>query len=137
MTKNLVQNRSRFYYFFLIGFVITIGLFSRSGITPSAINPYLGDFLYAVMMFLIVGFLSPSSTTLKIALISIGICFLIELLQLSNHSLLVDIRSGKIGALILGRGFLWSDLISYFFGTFFGMTSEILIFKMIDNSSKE
>jgi len=55
-------------------------------------------------------------------------CYFIEVSQL-YHSIWIDIiRDTRIGGLILGRGFLWSDLISYSIGVALGAKLERLIF---------
>lgn len=107
----------------LIIITIILGLISRAKTIPVIIYPYLGDYLYALMCFLIVGFLYNKSKSLKIVLISILLCYLIEVFQLYQADWINNIRSHKLGGLILGYGFLWSDIVSYTLG---GMTGFIL-----------
>ncbi len=115
--------RSRKYYLLFILTTIALGLLSRTAIIPDFIYPYLGDYLYAVMYFFIFGMLFPRKSSLRIAIYSILFCYLIELTQLSQASWLNQIRSYKIGALVLGHGFLWSDIISYTLG---GITALVI-----------
>lgn len=124
------MNRNRILYLILIISTIAIGLLSRTtGLTPKLIYPYLGDFLYAVMCFFIVGFLFPKTPSFKVAVISILICFAIECFQLYQADWIVNIRNTRIGALILGSGFLWSDMLSYTFGGFLGYVLEYFIYQ--------
>lgn len=51
-----------------------------------------------------------------LVIIALTFCFAIECSQLSSHPVLVEARSHRLGALILGHGFLWIDLIRYTFG---------------------
>ena len=122
-------NRSRLTYFFIIIFTIILGLLSRTSLTPAFIYPYLGDYLYALLYFFIIGFLFPQMKPLKVAIISIIICYLIESLQLYQADWINNIRSYKLGGLILGYGFLWSDIISYTLGGITGFVLENLFYR--------
>jgi hypothetical protein len=42
-----------------------------------------------------------------------AVCLLVEVSQLSSADWLVGLRSTRLGALVLGRGFVWSDLLCY------------------------
>jgi len=117
------MRRNRKIYLGLIIVTVILGLLSRTSITPKFIYPYVGDFLYALMFFFIVGFLFPNMKPLKAALTSISICYAIELLQLYQAEWINNIRSNRLGGLILGFGFLWSDIISYTLG---GLTGFLL-----------
>jgi len=122
-------NRNRIIYALFIIVIIGIGLVSRADFIPKLIYPYLGDVLYALMIYFIIGFLFPRFRSLKVALISIVICFIIELSQLFEPDWIIEIRRNKLGGLILGYGFLWSDLISYIIGGVMGLGLEYLAFK--------
>ncbi len=80
------------------------------------IPPIVGDILYAVMMFLIIRFLLINSKLQQIAIISLSICYCIELAQLYQATWITQIRNTTPGALVLGRGFLWSDMLAYTIG---------------------
>ncbi|MBC8985027.1 DUF2809 domain-containing protein [Pedobacter sp. N36a] len=94
--------------------VIIAGLLSRK---TTLIPAIIGDALYAVMIFLMVKFLLIHADYRKIGLISLSICFLIEFSQLYNAPWINQIRNNTFGALVLGRGFLWTDLLAYTAGT--------------------
>jgi len=128
---NQAMKRKRKTYFLLIISTIVFGLLSRKALPPSFIDPYLGDFLYALMFFFIVGFLFPTMKSLKVVLISIAICYFIEGLQLYQADWINQLRSYKLGGLILGYGFLWSDILSYTFGGLFGYFFEFFYKKYI------
>ena len=122
-------NRNRIIYSLLIIIIIIIGLISRADFIPALIYPYLGDVLYTLMIYFIIGFLFPRFHSLKVALISIIFCFIIELSQLYEPDWIIEIRRNKLGGLILGYGFLWSDLISYVIGGLIGFGIEYFAFK--------
>ncbi|MEO1437685.1 MAG: DUF2809 domain-containing protein [Bacteroidota bacterium] len=116
MKKSTKQLRIK--YLFAIMITIGVGLFSRKPFIPELIYPYLGDVLYAVMFYFIVAFWIPNASIFNKLLWSIGICFAIESSQLIQSNWLNQIRQTQIGGLILGFGFLWSDLLSYTLGGF-------------------
>jgi hypothetical protein len=109
--------RDRFSYGVIIVFLIFFGLFSRSGHFPEGvIKTYSGDTIWAMMTYGIFAFLKTKSSASKIFFASLSFCFFIEFSQL-YHSPTIDlIRKNNFAALILGRGFLWSDLACYFLG---------------------
>jgi len=81
------------------------------------------------MFFFIVGAILPVLDSDKTAFISTTICFLIELSQLSQAAWLTSLRSYRLGGLILGFGFLWSDLVCYVIGAALGLAVERLILR--------
>ncbi len=125
----MMIKRNRILYFFLIISTIGLGLASRADFIPKLIYPFLGDILYSLMIFFIIGFIFTDFSSLKIALISIGVCYIIELSQFYEANWILEIRNNKLGGLLLGYGFLWSDLISYLVGGALGFCLEFFIFK--------
>ena len=89
----------------------------------------MGDLLYALMIFFGFGFLFLKIPTIKIAALALGFCFVIEISQLYHAPWIDTIRHTRIGGLVLGFGFLWSDLVCYFTGVSFGFIIE----KMMSN----
>lgn len=116
--------KKRIYYLPIIAFVIILGLLSRK---IDFVPFIVGDLLYAVMIYFIVRFLFVKSSVLKIAFSALIICFSIEFLQLCQADWLVEIRSSTLGHLVLGQGFLWSDLLAYSFGICISCFFEKLI----------
>lgn len=103
----------RIRYFLIICFIIILGLLSRK---VDFLPLFIGDILYAVMIYFIIRFLFLKSPSKNIVIISILICYTIEFLQLYQADWIVGIRNTTLGHLILGQGFLWSDLLAYIFG---------------------
>ncbi|KGK87009.1 DUF2809 domain-containing protein [Clostridium sp. HMP27] len=126
------NKRNRLLYGFIIIIVIALGLLSRKmdNIIPDFLNTYLGDALWALMVFFIFGFIFRDSETKKIALIGILFCYLIELSQLYHANWIDSIRKTTLGGLVLGYGFLWSDLLAYAIGIGIGITIEIFLSKL-------
>lgn len=120
------MKRNRILYFFLIISTIIIGLASRkySSHLPEIINLGLGDALWAVMMYFIMGFFFPRFSVQKLAFLSLSICFLIEFSQLLQEDWIIALRNNRFGLLVLGKGFLWSDLVAYSIGIGLSIATE-------------
>lgn len=125
----MIIKRNRILYFFLIIATVGLGLTSRADFIPKLIYPFLGDILYSLMIFFIIGFIFKNFSSFKIALICIGICYIIELSQFYEANWIVEIRNTKLGGLLLGYGYLWSDLVSYLVGAALGFSLEFFLLK--------
>lgn len=64
----------------------------------------------------IVSFIVVHKNKYTRAYMALFICFSIEFLQLYNSEWIVAVRQTLPGKLILGSGFLWSDLLAYIIG---------------------
>jgi len=102
----------------VIVITIAVGLFVRlkKQWFPDIVNLYLGDVLYAFMMYYIVSFIAMYKAIKIKAIAALLICFAIELFQLYQAEWINVIRQTLPGRLILGSGFLWSDLLAYYIG---------------------
>jgi len=120
------KNRRRFVYFLLILLVITLGLSSRyfANYLPVWNKLYVGDSLWALMVFFMMGFLFKARTTFWVAVIALVFSYLIEFSQLYQATWINSLRANRIGGLVLGYGFLWSDLLCYTVGIAFGIMIE-------------
>jgi hypothetical protein len=79
------------------------------------------------MIFFLVGLFFPTMHSLKLTFLAIIICFLIELSQLYQADWINAIRNMRLGGLLLGFGFLWSDMASYLMGGLLGFTIEKIL----------
>lgn len=131
-----VNKRNRITYAIAIVITILLGLASRhyQNIMPKWIGNYAGDVLWALMVFLGMGFLFRAWSTLRVATIAIIFSFCIEISQLYHSPWIDAIRRTRIGALVLGFGFIWSDLFCYIIGIVFGVLIERL-YKSIKGST--
>lgn len=100
----------RLIYLFLFLFVIFLGIFSRK---IAFIPLFLGDLLYAVMIYLLIRIVLVNKKAFIIVLLSLLTCYTIELLQLYQAEWIVTLRKTLFGRYVLGQGFLWSDLVAY------------------------
>ena len=125
------MTRSRFLYAIIIVIVILSGLASRhlANLLPEWNKLYLGDALWALMVFFMVGWLFPRNSTVWVALGALVFSYTIEFSQL-YHSVWIDtLRYSRLGGLILGYGFLWSDLVCYTAGIAVGLLLEMFVLK--------
>lgn len=112
------MRRSRVIYLILIILTIVLGLASRlyGMYLPDFIAKYSGDVLWAIMVYLIFSFIFKNASIIKIILISLIFSYGIEISQLYQGNYINSIRSTTLGGLILGHGFLFSDIICYTIG---------------------
>ncbi|HDX9578721.1 TPA: DUF2809 domain-containing protein [Bacillus pseudomycoides] len=124
----MTYKRNRLLYAIMTIIVIVLGLTSRkmAHVLPHILNTYLGDALWALMIFIGFGFIFNRAHTKVVALFSILFCYIIEFSQLYHASWIDHIRETTLGGLILGYGFLWSDLLAYAVGIGVGVIGEIL-----------
>ena len=78
---------------------------------------YAGDVLWAAMIYWGFKFLFAQEPK-RTAFYALIFCFLIELSQLYHAPWIDQIRNNRLGGLVLGFGFLWSDLVCYLVGVF-------------------
>jgi hypothetical protein len=124
------MTKPRFTYFCSILFIVLLGIASRAF---SSIPLFVGDFLYAVMMYFIVRFLLPNKKSSSVFFIALLLCFAIELQQTLDFSWLVSIRKTVIGHYALGEGFLWSDLFYYTLGVRMAAVTDVFMINKIKN----
>ena len=108
--------RPRVRYLLAAPAVFALGLASRLPAAPELIRTWAGDPLYAVLIYVLVRFLAPGSHLLGSALVAWLTCVAVEVSQLWHPAWLDAVRATRLGALVLGRGFLWSDLAAYAVG---------------------
>lgn len=125
----MLVKRNPFTYLFLVTTVMILGIGTRrfSVYFPYWINVYLGDALWALMIFFLLGLLFRTKATRWVAAGALLFSFFIEISQLYHSQWIDSLRQTRIGGLVLGYGFLWSDLVSYTVGIGFGVLIERLM----------
>jgi Protein of unknown function (DUF2809) len=118
----------------MIALVSALGIGSRhyAQALPEFIAAYAGDTLWALAAFLAFGLVLPRQSTWTVAVLAIAFSVLIEVSQLYHAPWIDSIRQTTLGGLILGFGFLWSDLACYAAGVGLGDILE-LIFLAVRN----
>ena len=115
----------------LICVIIILGLLSRRF---NVIPLWVGDVLWATMIYFIARFCVPKASIMKIVLISILITYLVEFSQLYKAEWIDNLRHTFLGRMILGETFLWADLLSYTAGILIGVVIEFVAVKPISNN---
>ena len=135
------MKRNKLLYLLLTIIVMLLGLLSRKieGL-PEIISLYSGDILWALMVFLLFAFLFNKKSTIFIISLAIIFSYSIEISQLYHAPWIDSIRNTTLGGLILGFGFLWSDLVCYTIGIIIGIIIDIIInktnIKVINNEER-
>ncbi|MBX9189113.1 DUF2809 domain-containing protein [Bacteroides sp. K03] len=108
----------RFCYLALWVLIVILGLGSRTygDYLPSFVATYAGDTLWAAMVYWGISFLFPLTRLLRRVTIALLFSYCIEVSQLYQSDWINAIRGTTLGALILGHGFLWSDMLCYTIG---------------------
>ncbi|MFT5130988.1 MAG: hypothetical protein ACI8W8_004621 [Rhodothermales bacterium] len=122
------MRRHRPTYAGLIVLMVILGLASRSPMAellPKFVGTYAGDTLWALMIFLLLGFVWREASTAKLATAAMAFAFGIELSQLYQADWINAIRDTRLGGLVLGFGFKWSDLLCYTLGCGLGVCCEL------------
>lgn len=121
----------RILYAILILATLFAGLASRQydELFPSWINIGLGDALWALLVFWVFAFLAPISKPRALFSFTLLFSFAVEASQLYQAPWINEIRATTLGALILGHGFLWTDLLAYTIGASFGGLMDHLLIK--------
>jgi len=127
----MTDKRNRLVYSLLAVITILSGLASRqfAACLPQWVESYPGDALWALMVFLLVGFWFHRKSTLWVALAALAFSYCIEISQLYHAPWIDAIRANRLGGLVLGFGFLWSDLVCYTVGVGFGVVMEKIFLK--------
>jgi len=101
----------------LIGTVV-LGLASRRypTVLPAFVATYAGDVLWASMVFWLLTLVRPSGEGRHLAAITVVIAVAVETSQRYHAPWLDAWRASRLGALVLGQGFLWSDIACYLVG---------------------
>ena len=122
------MKRNRIVYLGLTILVMILGLLSRKiNSLPYILEKYSGDCLWALMIFLLFAFVFNKKDIKFITILSLLFCYGIEISQLYHAPWIDAIRNTTLGGLILGFGFLWSDILCYTIGIIVGVVLDRII----------
>ena len=120
----MTPRTSRLPYFLSLIITIILGLLSR---IISALPLWIGDSLWAVAVYLGFRLFFTSKKPEATALIATLVSFVVECSQMIRWAPLDKLRATTIGHLLLGQGFLLSDLAAYLLGISLIYTLDILV----------
>lgn len=118
-----MPKKHHFFYLTLIVCTIILGILSR---IITGIPTFIGDILYASMIYFGMRFLFATTNIQKIAFFALVFCFCIEFQQLYRAEWILEIRRTLLGHYILGQDFFCWDLVYYCIG--------ILVAYLIDST---
>ena len=118
--------RARIAYLLFASVVMLLGLASRHyrEQLSAFVGDYSGDTLWALMLYLLVSVFLAGRPLATRAVTSLIIAFLVEFSQLYHAPWIDSIRQTTLGGLVLGFGFLWTDLVCYAIGVATGAVAE-------------
>ena len=118
--------RLRLIYLTLIPIIIVSAFATRSGAAwiPGFVAEYGGDTLWALMVFLVLRVIVPRWPRPRCVLVTLAISYLVEISQLYHAPWIDNIRSYRLGVILLGDTFVWSDLVCYTVGVLTGALAE-------------
>ena len=120
------MQKLRLIYLALVPLVIVTALATRSGSpwVPAFVVEYGGDTLWAWMVFMVIRLVGIRWAIWKSAALALTIAYCCETSQLYHAPWIDTIRSYRLGVLLLGNCFVWSDLVCYTVGILAGAFAE-------------
>jgi len=110
--------KQRFIYMATTCIILVAGLSTRmfANNLPDFLAEHFGDALWAAMVYCLFRVILVKKPIEWSLLLSITFCIVIEVSQLYQANWINAIRGNVIGGLILGKGFLYIDLVRYAIG---------------------
>lgn len=123
------MTKKRLIYIILTIVTMILGLASRKygSLLPNFLREYSGDALWALMVYFGFSFVFIKLSISKRGIIALVFSFVIEFSQIYQGVWINKIRATTLGGLILGHGFLVSDLICYTVGIIIGLIISIVL----------
>ena len=111
--------------------MVALGLASRryAALLPEFLAEYSGDTLWALTAFLAVGFIFPHWSTARVSAAGLVFSYAVEVSQHYQAPWIDNVRGTWLGGLVLGYGFLWSDIVCYTVGVMLGAAIEAVLHK--------
>ena len=106
-----------------------LGLVSRmSWLDQVPVLPvYAGDACWAMAAYAVIRFIFPKGSIARVVILAILAAWIVELTQLIHFQWLDEARAETVLGLLIGRGFVWSDLLVYVVGVGLAATVELMI----------
>ena len=102
----------------------------RNAVSPDFFTMYFPDTAWTMAVYCAVGLVFCKDARLHFPA-ALGVSFLVELSQLWHPPFLETLRATTLGGLVLGYGFLWSDLVCYIVGAGICAVAETILRKRI------
>jgi len=112
--------RSRLGLVLALVATVGAGLLSRRHPLPGILAEHTGDALYATAVCLGLAVVAPRQRSAVLAGGAFVLSSCVEFAQCLQWPWLVELRATPVGALVLGQGFQWPDLVAYAAGSLLG-----------------
>ncbi|MBQ3357036.1 MAG: DUF2809 domain-containing protein [Oscillospiraceae bacterium] len=113
--------------------VLALAVRRANGAAPSFFNTYFPDTAWTMAVYCGLGLLVDRSPLFNL-IASLLISYAVEISQLFHPAFLEALRATRIGGLILGYGFLWSDLLCYTVGALLCYGVHSLLLRRVDRT---
>ena len=106
---------------------LLLGLSIRADLVPlpTLLTIYAPDVLWAMLVFALFVLIAPRQPLPVVALAALGFALFMECSQLYQAEWINTIRATRPGGLLLGYGFLWSDVVCYGVGIWLSICIDI------------
>jgi NO-binding membrane sensor protein with MHYT domain len=119
--------KERRFYLIAVIVIIGLGIASRKIMGfPYPVYEYAGDILWGMNLYMVFRLIFPRENIPMITFISFTTSVLVEFSQLYHAPWIDSFRDTFIGAMLLGYGFLWSDILCYAIGTALGVITDVV-----------
>jgi hypothetical protein len=108
---------------------VVLGLASRRW---PVLGTAAGDVLYATVAYWGFRWLAPQRPMIHAAVAAVAFCVAVEVGQLWHPVWLEAIRATQLGGMVLGHGFLWTDLGWYGVGVLGGAIADRALQDLVD-----
>ncbi len=125
------MNRKFLLYIILITITIALGVGSRKfpTILPEFIQLYAGDTLWTLCAYFLIVTIFRNLEIRRAVIAAAYFSYFIEITQFYHAEWIDSIRGTTIGALALGFGFHWEDLVCYTLGALMGGAIEFYVIR--------
>ncbi|MCA8976605.1 MAG: DUF2809 domain-containing protein [Planctomycetes bacterium] len=110
------MRRGRFPLVLCLVVTVGLGLLSRRFPLPGVFAEHTGDALYTVAAFWAIAALAPAAPGWQVGMLAFSASVVVECSQLLDWTWLATLRANRVGALLLGQGFQFADLVAYALG---------------------
>ena len=102
---------------------------------PSFVAEYAGDTLWGLVVFLVISGAVPNAGVANRGAYAFAFAITVEVSQLYQADWINHLRRTTLGGLLLGFGFLWSDIACYASGISIGIATDYLLNRSRNNLS--
>ena len=112
----MIKARARYAAYAVLTIFAGIGVHFHGAPLGYVVRDMIGDALWAMMMYWIVGVFAPAARATTRACVAFAISAAVEVSQLVHSARLDAIRHTMVGHLVLGTGFDARDFLAYSVG---------------------